>query len=255
MLLFADGVALTALAFVPLPVVSFMGGVRLSESDQVIRNVTCFIQCWGGLLLPVCIVFSLITFVTAKPSWQLTTASVGCSYRANRSLWVVSLVSVAAWVTVLPFTQPEQQLRRTVEQTLRAGQLQEGLDLMLSHDRDDFPPHWDPPPRIGYADQRPPLLDIAELIDEKSENWVRGAYAEKLRLAFGRGYYTPGEGGLGTVRLVRIANRFGIAADVDEYAIENMMRIVDSANSLTDTERAEINEILESWNNQRKRNR
>ncbi len=254
-LLFADGVALTALAFMPLPVVSFMGGVRLSESDRVIRNVTCFIQCWGALLLPVCIVFTLITFVTAKPSWQLASAGVRSRFQTSRSLWVMSLVSVLVWTAVLPFTQPEQRLRRTVEQTLRAGQLQGGLDMMLSHDRGDFPPHWDPPPRIGYADQRPPLLDIAELIDEKSESWVRDVYVEKLRLAFGRGYYTPGDGGLGTVRLVRLAARFGIEADVDDYAIEDMLRIVDSANNLTETERAETKAVIERWNKQRKHSR
>lgn len=48
-LLFADAVALTLLFVVPLPVVSLMGGIRLTESESLISDVSCAVMSLGIL--------------------------------------------------------------------------------------------------------------------------------------------------------------------------------------------------------------
>jgi hypothetical protein len=52
---------------------------------------------------------------------------------------------------------------------------------MSQHDRKDFPPNWDPPPRAAYYDPQPPLFDVVDVIlDQDATPWVRAAYLEKL---------------------------------------------------------------------------
>ena len=55
-MLFSDGVAVTAISLTPRPVVGMMGGIRHTESELLILNVTCAIQGWGILLMPVWII-------------------------------------------------------------------------------------------------------------------------------------------------------------------------------------------------------
>jgi hypothetical protein len=47
--------------------------------------------------------------------------------------------------------------------------------------RDDFPPVWDPPPRIGYGEETPPPLEVLSVAERnQSPDWVRAFYIEKL---------------------------------------------------------------------------
>ena len=60
---------------------------------------------------------------------------------------------------------------------------------MSRHEPADFPPHWDPPPRIGYTSSAPPLLDIIEqIVAHPPADWVRQVYVNKLRDRFGDSY-------------------------------------------------------------------
>lgn len=53
-------------------------------------------------------------------------------------------------IAILPFTQPQQARRFTAEQLLTEGKIEEGLDYLAAHNRNDFPAHWNPPPKSGY---------------------------------------------------------------------------------------------------------
>jgi len=81
---------------------------------------------------------------------------MGNTYRTDsqaipRSVWSFAAASVAVWLVPLPWTQGEQQLRGAVERAFRAGRYGEMLTEISAHQRDDFPPHWAPPPRIVHA--------------------------------------------------------------------------------------------------------
>ena len=86
------------------------------------------------------------------------------------------------WGFILPFVQPEQWLRRQAERELAAGRIAAGLDLMSRHARTDFPPHWEPPPHIGYGDDNPALLDVLDRLEtHPAVDWVREIYWEIFR--------------------------------------------------------------------------
>jgi hypothetical protein len=177
-MLFADSVALTLIGIVPMPVVSIMGGIRLSESEMVIHNVTFTVQVLGFLSWPIWLFGAL---VAAGPTWQLSDFRELPPKRASPFLWSAAAASILIWLLPLPFAQSEQALRHQVETDLRSNRIREALELMSAHERGDFPPHWDPPPRIGYRETEPDIIDVAAHLDILGvDAWVRQVYTEKF---------------------------------------------------------------------------
>ena len=187
--LFAAAVAAVAAWISPMPVISFMGGVRLSESDALIQRVTFNLRIGTVLVsLVLSIVGIPVFFIRSKPKWALA-IELANRIRLHPAVWLLPAAALAVWPFVLPQTQPEQRLRRTVEQLLVTGRIADALQFMSQHERKDFPPHWDPPPRIGYTGSTPPLLDIIEeIVAHPPADWVRLVYVNKLRDRFGDSY-------------------------------------------------------------------
>lgn len=179
-MLFADTLALTILRLTPLPVFNFMGGIRHSPSDQAIQDVAFMVGFWGALTWPVWLIGSCVIVLSKRPGWRL--ASAGAPESAiSRPLKALALVAVVGWVFVLPRTQPEQQLKRQVEFDLRSGDVDRALRTMSTAGRDAFPPHWDPPPRMGYGEREPSFLSIAQAIARTTpDSWVRRLFASKV---------------------------------------------------------------------------
>ena len=49
--------------------------------------------------------------------------------------------------------------------------------MMSTHQRSEFPPQWEPPPRVGYGEQTPALVDVLEAMTQTpTAEWVRQAY-------------------------------------------------------------------------------
>lgn len=188
-MLFADAVALAILRLTPLPVFSIMGGIRLSESEQMIQGTTLLIGLCGVLSFPVWFLGTAVVAYRKRLTWQTATAAASCDRRVAASAWAVGVLSLLIWIPVLPLTQPEQQLRHAVERDLREGNIYQALATMSAHPRDAFPPHWDPPPRIGYGERQPPILDVVEVaLAMDADPWVVDVFMEKLRSLAGRSY-------------------------------------------------------------------
>lgn len=179
-LTFADAVAEAALLLAPLPVVSIMGGIRLTQSEQLIADITCLVKVLGILALPLILLGSLIVWLLARPNWRGFSESLPTDRNPSKGLVSLAVASVAVWGFLLPFTQPEQIRRYRVERLLRSDRVQEALQEMSAHSRDDYPPHWDPPPRIGYGERIPPLAQVMRALDEQTvAPWVAAIYRAK----------------------------------------------------------------------------
>ena len=86
------------------------------------------------------------------------------------------------WIPILPCTQPEQQLRRRVELAFRENRISDGLALLSAHKQEEFPPHWDPPPRFLKGDRMSNVLEIwEEILQREPSPWVRQRYLRKLK--------------------------------------------------------------------------
>jgi hypothetical protein len=90
------------------------------------------------------------------------------------------VAAVVVWLPILPWTQAEQQLRTQVEDAMKSGRIAEGLDLLSAHAQTDFPPQWEPPPRINYGEHSPDILHVMDLMSNRLDaSWVRECYREK----------------------------------------------------------------------------
>ena len=188
-LLFADSLVVVILFLTPLPVFSLMGGIRLSESEQIIQGTAFLVGFIGVISWPIWMIGTTVVATKAARSESLTDTSPAAREPVSQTLWGLGILSLAIWIVILPITQPEQQRRRQVETLLRAGKLEEALEIMSAHDRQDFPPHWDPPPRIGYGENEPKVVEVMEtLIVTRPKPWVAELYWEKLRYHLDRGY-------------------------------------------------------------------
>lgn len=194
----SDAIVQIALTQANLPVLSIMGGVRLSEGERLLADITFLIQVFGFLALLVLLPAAGSILVAGRNNQpgvavvgvpaQLPAAAVGragTASRASRPMVLLAVASVVVWAAILPLTQPEQRLRWEVEHELNSGRMASAVELMSTFPREAFPPHWDPPPRIGYRVEQPKLLDVMDaLVDTRGSPWVRQAYLDK----FVRGY-------------------------------------------------------------------
>jgi hypothetical protein len=180
-LLFADGLALTLLNFLPVPLIDIMGGLRLSPSQEVLRDVACIVCQVLVLSLPVWIVGGIVAARRSRPSWQASLGTPSGAIPPTGGLVLLALTAVLGWAAVLPFTQAEQQQRTRVERAFNEGRYRDALAEMSAHSPSDFPPHWDPPPVLVNAMIPDELLNmLQELLAVNPPEWVRQRYLEKL---------------------------------------------------------------------------
>lgn len=186
-LFFADTVLLTLLRFMPRPIVPLMGGVRLTQAEAMIADVTCTTAALGLLIWPILALGTLIVIFAygrRERAPALNHSSVG---PIQTSAWSLAILSLIIWLPILPSTQLEQQRRREAEQLMRAGKIEESLAFMAQFEASDFPPHWDPPPRIAYREKPgSELLDVLDVLVQQAgiPGWLKKEYLRKYDYHF-----------------------------------------------------------------------
>jgi hypothetical protein len=186
-MLFADTVAMIVFWLTPLPILSIMGGIRLSESEQIIQNTGFFVRLVGTVTWPLWLIGTLVVAWRRRRRVREPRPVALASNRqptpVSRGLWTAGALSILVWAAFLPFTQPEQLRRRRTERDLRNGRIAEALRFMSQYEQSDFPPHWDPPPRVGYGERRPPLVEVLLQFDQPgTAPWVQTLFLEKLAI-------------------------------------------------------------------------
>lgn len=199
-MLFADAVLLTILELTPLPIFSVMGGIRLTEAEEVLLATTFFVRLGGFLSMPIWVISALSVAALGTRdvgAWQLVQADdqpIDATEPRTVSLrlWMVAGSALLIWVVILPFTQAEQRNRRYVETTFGRGEIESGLMYMSQRQPGDFPPHWDPPPRISYGQDKPNIWEIIRINRQSGTSpWVRSIFVEKVVLQSYAGHFGP----------------------------------------------------------------
>jgi hypothetical protein len=180
-MLLGDGVVLGALAVMKLPLIQFMGGIRQTAAEQVLASTRLTVTFLGFVSLPVWAIGALVVVGSRRMAWKVEPPAGGTSGGVSRGVVLAAAAAVLVWVVFLPFTQPTQVLRWRTERELKLGHVAEGIAMLSAHLPQDYPRHWDPPPRPGYGEDEPPLLDVVQVIVERgAAEWVRRIYVEKL---------------------------------------------------------------------------
>ena len=185
-MLLADCVVLIGLSVAKLPLIQFMAEIQLTDAEEFLAGVVFCTTIVAFVSFPVWLIGAIVAFFRPR-RWNI--AAPG-QRSGSRMVWLVAAGSVAAGLLALPWTQPELRLATRAESLLRGGRIEQALAMMSTHRRSDFPPQWEPPPRVGYGEQTPALLDVLEAMTQTpTADWVRQAYLSSFERV-----YLQGEG-------------------------------------------------------------
>jgi hypothetical protein len=183
-MLFSDSLAVVLVSFIELPVISFMGGVRLTEREAILMLAKLVITLFGVASWPIWFI-GTIAVSCRKGQWAWMDVEASSVRSISTSVRCLAAASMMAWIFVLPWTQPAQQLRGLVERGLHSGRYRDALSTMSAHRRDEFPAQWDPPPMIGSPRERQSILEIVATLSSDDAPWVRELFLDKLDAALG----------------------------------------------------------------------
>lgn len=178
-MIFSDAVVFTVITTVPTPVIDVMGGIRQSERDALLASVTFSVTILSILTAPVWIIGALVSIGMLRPNWpSLPNTSIQAK---PIGLLAIAVVSILAFIPLLVIAQPEQLKKHKTEQLFMKGDIDDALALMSQYEPSDYPPHWNPPPRIGYRESVPSLDHVRDAMTKNwPADWVAKVYLEKI---------------------------------------------------------------------------
>lgn len=182
-MLFADALLLLALMFAPLPVIDFMGGMQQSPQERELASTAFLAGFIGAVSLLVWIIGAMWAASGPSVAWRVPDSRAGeHGPSAPHGPLACAAAALAFWIGAAAIVAPEQRLRHQTERLLTSGQIAEGLKLMSSHVRADYPPMWEPPPRPSWRIHEPSPESLrAALISGSFAPWVSGLFWEKCR--------------------------------------------------------------------------
>lgn len=231
-LFFGDAVMLTALHFMPAPILQVMGGVRMTESEQVLMTTKLLLQVIG---FPTLLVLT-IGYLCAIPVTTGVAKPAAAAVKAGRFVWPFAWASVLIWAVILPFTQPALVLSHQVDQDLRSGKIQEALQLMSQHEPSDFPSFFSPAPQVALPTERLLITDVMqEVIDGQASiaPWVRKLYLDKFSRKLSDVFWYRGSPDEVVKPYLQILLQLEVAEwfDDDDYRLTDVrVFVVDAAN-------------------------
>jgi hypothetical protein len=182
----AIGVGFVALSYARMPLINWMGGVRLPPSVQPVAGAYMFAIFYGFFALIIGGLIWLGSLFVASPDGTLEGFRVVQAGPAGRGPSILALLVIFGFAAALPITQREQKLRYDVEKDLKNNRVKEALDVLASHQRSEFPPQWTPPPwpEYGDGDRNPSLVQIVKALEIRIDvpEWVRSTYRDKVKL-------------------------------------------------------------------------
>ena len=179
---------IVAMMVIPLPLLQIMGGIQLTDAEQFVNQVRGNVIVWSVLSWPVWFVGTLVAGAkTRQRRFDSNVANVSehpppPSAPLARSMWSVVAVMALGIGWGCWRAQPAQQRRFRFASIIRTGDLETAIDYVSDFLESDFPPHWEPPPRISYREQQPDVFDMirAATLNESVPAWVLDRYGEKL---------------------------------------------------------------------------
>ena len=180
----AIGIVFVALSYARMPLIDWMGGVRVPPSVQPVADAYMFVIFYGFFAIIIGGLVWLGLLFVASPESNLEGFRTQQPASVGKALPILASIVILGFTAALPVTQREQKLRYQVEKDLKNNQIKDALDILASHRRNEFPPQWSPPPwpEYGEGDKNPSLTEIVKALETRSDvpEWVHSAYQEKL---------------------------------------------------------------------------
>lgn len=243
-MLFADASAVLALTFIETPIISVMGGVNLSVAENAVASATMLVAFFGVISAPVWLIWCFAGVTNWRPPWQPLPIGADPTPARWSTIGFACLCIVVA-TAPLPWTQPEQNRRHEATLLFAQGRFPDTLMFMSRFQADEFPPHWDPPPRPAYGERVPPLIDLLEMTaDADIAPWVRRIYADKFIASHAGWYWLPYEENLS--RLTRVLSSLPDGAHIAQGIASRLETLhLAQSDETPEQERADLARLLD----------
>lgn len=191
-MLIVDLFSLAAMSQFAGPTLQIMGGIRLRSGEALLSELALLLTIATVLSIPIWAIGAWLALPDFYPGRRPAFPELRTTHRAT---FICAALCALPILAALPITQREQRFRTDTERMLRAGQIDAAMMRMSQHDQSDYPPSWDPPPRIGWSEPEvPDVLEVMQyILRNETAPWVRAVYIDKFdrRWLSGLVFYRP----------------------------------------------------------------
>jgi hypothetical protein len=167
-------VALVALLQSVISMVSIMGGLRLTETQQVLMNyqTNLFAILFFGIV-PTLLIAVGMAYAIRKREERTHLIRLKPSVM-NPAVWMIPVLACVALGSAAALFQPSQFRAARVDRMLLDGKSADAVAFMQKRGESSFPVAWDPPPKFPERDSQTPLIsDLLDAIQEvQPDQWV-----------------------------------------------------------------------------------
>jgi hypothetical protein len=157
-----------------MPMVSIMGGIRMTETQTIVFNYqNKLLEILFFSAIPVLILFLtsfpvLIRYPSPHEPIAQTHRQTGITF------WAVPCLVFALLLVGCYHFQPKYWRSTKIDALLTAGRFSEAIALLRTCGPDTLPISWDPPPRFSSRETpQPEMVGLLEaLIETQSETWI-----------------------------------------------------------------------------------
>jgi hypothetical protein len=156
-----------------MSMVSIMGGIRLSQTQQVLMNYqeAVLVGLWWSFLPVVAVAIAMTVWVAKRgPSKRFSRTL----HPVSRQAWSIPAIAILTLALAATGFQPALQRAHRIDQLLVTGELDQAIEAMAKWGEAAFPPVWDPLPQFdGKADPRPKIGELVRSIQTSNPpDWV-----------------------------------------------------------------------------------
>jgi hypothetical protein len=193
---FALGLVYVAINYARMPLVSFMGGVRVPPNVEPVVTAYLIVLFFGFFALLIGGLMMLVSLFVPGREWSLKAFHHAQGGTVSRGIVLLAAGVSLVFTASLPVTQREQRLRYEVEAAYNDGHMDDALQILASHRHSEFPPQWTPPPWPEYADgaRDPKFVQLVEALQRRQAvpAWITVVYRQKAALYLGNNRTIPG---------------------------------------------------------------
>ncbi|TWU18301.1 hypothetical protein [Allorhodopirellula heiligendammensis] len=167
-------IAFVALLAANLSMVSIMGGIRLTQAQQILVDYQGGVAmiCYYGVIPTLVIGLVAIGVLRGKhaPGNELP----ALNGRMRRRVWWLPITASSLLLASAVVFQPRLYRATEVDTLLRGGHVVEAIDKMQKGGEQVFPIVWDPPPRFPDRDSQSPTIAqlIAGIENTQCPRWI-----------------------------------------------------------------------------------
>jgi hypothetical protein len=156
-----------------MSMVSIMGGIRLSQTQQVLMNYqeAVLVGLWWSFLPVVAVAIAMTVWVAKRGSAKRFSRTL---HPVSRQAWSIPAIAILTLALAATGFQPALQRAHRIDQLLVTGELDQAIEAMAKWGEAAFPPVWDPLPQFdGKADPRPKIGELVRSIQTSNPpDWV-----------------------------------------------------------------------------------